>query len=141
MNSNQPSPLEARRRVRTTFQSVSIRKDVPDDQFHEFCPGHAWTPPVNVYQDRENIYVIVDLAGVGTQAVELDYNEGKLTISGHRPTPPPPDVHGRLHVHHMEIDHGHFCRELAITEPINPEGIEAFYRTGQLLVTLPLVRR
>lgn len=141
MNTNEPISLQARRRVRTTIQRVSIQQDVPDDQFHEYCPGHTWSPAINVYEDDENIYVIVDLAGVGTQAIDLDFRDGRLIISGHRPSPPPPEVRGRLHVRHMEIDHGHFCRELAITEPIDPEGIQAVYRTGQLLVTLPRQRR
>jgi HSP20 family protein len=105
--------------------------------FYTFCTGQTWTPALNVYEDDRNYYLVVNLAGVGTQAVELEYRDGKLYLSGHRPTPPPPEVHGKLKLLHMEIDYGRFERVLEFPADVDGERIEAVYRTGQLLITLP----
>jgi HSP20 family protein len=105
--------------------------------YHEYCPGETWTPAVNLYEDESNYYVVADLAGSGNEAIELDYHEGQLTISGHRTMPVPPEATGRLKVHHMEIDYGRFCRKLGIPADVDVDRIEAVYRAGQLYITLP----
>lgn len=108
--------------------------------YYHYCPGESWTPAMNLYQDERNYYAVVNLAGVGSQSIELDVSEGKLIIAGHRPTPPPPEVHGKLELFHMEIDHGGFSRTLELPRNVDFDGIEAIYRTGQLLITMPKVR-
>ncbi|MBN1553442.1 MAG: Hsp20/alpha crystallin family protein [Phycisphaerae bacterium] len=102
-----------------------------------YCPGETWKPHLNIYEDDRNYYVVANLAGTGTQAIDLECRDGQLILSGHRPTPPPPEVHGKLKLIHMEIDHGRFTRVLELPGDVDPDGIEAIYRTGQLLVTLP----
>lgn len=102
-----------------------------------YCPGETWKPHLNIYEDDRNYYVVANLAGTGTQAIDLECREGQLILSGHRPTPPPPEVHGKLKLLHMEIDHGRFTRVLELPADAAPDGIEAMYRTGQLLVTIP----
>lgn len=105
--------------------------------YHAYCPGETWKPHLNIYEDDRNYYIVANLAGTGTQAIDLECREGKLILSGHRPTPPPPEVHGKLKLLHMEIDHGRFSRVLELPRDADPDGIEAIYRTGQLLVTIP----
>lgn len=108
--------------------------------YYHYCPAESWTPAMNLYEDMRNYYAVVNLAGVGSQAIELDVSDGKLTIAGHRPTPPPPEVHGKLKLFHMEIDHGRFCRTLDLPRGVATNRIEAVYRAGQLLITMPKVR-
>jgi HSP20 family protein len=105
--------------------------------YHQYCPTDTWTPDVNLYEDDRNYYVVADLAGVGSQAIDLECRDGRLVLSGHRTMPPPPEVFGEVRVHHMEIDYGRFCRELVLPSNVDETSIEAVYRTGQLLVTLP----
>lgn len=107
------------------------------EAYHRYCPGGTWSPAVNLYEDDRNYYLVADLAGVGSPSIDLEARDGKLILAGHRPTPPPPEVYGTLHLHHMEIDHGRFERILEMPPDINVDAIEAVYRTGQLLVTLP----
>ena len=105
--------------------------------YPKYCSGESWTPALNLYEDDRNYYVVANLAGTETQAIDLECEEGKLVISGPRPTPPPPEAHGGIKLHHMEIDHGRFRRILELPADVNTDGIEAVYRTGQLLITLP----
>jgi HSP20 family protein len=95
---------------------------------------------VNLYEDDVNYYVVADLSGTGSQSIEVHYQEGELVIAGHRPTPPPPEVIGELRLHHMEIDHGAFHRSIRMPADVDVESIDAVYRTGQLLITLPKQR-
>lgn len=112
-----------------------------DAMFHAayctYCPGETWKPHLNIYEDDRNYYVVANLAGTGTEAIDLECREGQLILSGHRPTPPPPQVHGKLKLLHMEIDHGRFSRVLELPADADPDGIEAVYRTGQLWITIP----
>ena len=115
----------------------SVTEHILVSGYPKYCPGESWTPALNLYEDDRNYYVVADLAGVGTQGIDLEYEEGKLVICGHRPTPPPPEAHGGLKLHHMEINHGRFRRILELPPDVNTDSIEAVYRTGQLLITLP----
>ena len=122
------------------LESQRVVDAVCDPGYHQYCPGEAWTPAMNLYQDDRNYYAVVNLAGVGCQAIEMDISEGRLIIAGHRPTPPPPAVHGKLELFHMEIDHGRFSRVLNLPDDVDTDKIEAVYRAGQLLITIPKVR-
>jgi HSP20 family protein len=114
-----------------------IAADPRKPGYHEYRPGKTWAPAVNLYEDRKNFYVVADLPGMRGESIELDVGGGGLSIAGYRPTPPPPKVHGEMRLHHMEIDHGRFCRKIKLPAGVNVDAIEAVYRTGQLLVTLP----
>lgn len=131
------SDLECRDNALRGGQFQFVADTVIRAGYCTYCPGETWKPHLNIYEDDRNFYVVVDLAGTGTQAIELECREGQLIFSGHRPTPPPPEVHGKLKMLHMEIDHGRFTRVLELPPEVDADGIEAIYRTGQLLVTLP----
>ena len=108
--------------------------------YHEYRPGETWSPAVNLYEDKKNFYVVADLSGVRSETIELDVGGGGLSISGYRPTPPPPKVHGEMKLHHMEIDHGRFSRKIKLPAGVEVDAVEAVYRAGQLLITLPKQR-
>ncbi len=134
-DSRRASGEDSRISIAGRFQLVT--EHILVSGYHKYCPGESWTPALNLYEDDRNYYVVANLAGAGTQAIDLECKEGRLVLSGHRSTPPPPEVHGELVLHHMEIDHGRFRRILELPADVNTDGIEAVYRTGQLLITLP----
>ncbi len=121
--------------IRLEFHHAADRVSSPG--YYHYSPDESWTPQLNLYEDDLNYYVVANLAGVGSQAIDLDIGEGRLIIAGHRPTPPPPEVHGKLQLFHMEIDHGRFFRTLELPPDASSEKVEAVYRAGQLLVTIP----
>lgn len=129
--------VQAASASRRPGHSDPLPGDDPAPDYHRYCPGETWKPAINLYEDDANYYVIVDLSGSGSQSIEVHYHEGDIIIAGHRPTPPPPECIGELRLHHMEIDHGQFQRALRMPTNINVDGIDAIYRTGQLLITVP----
>lgn len=105
--------------------------------YQKFCPGETWTPAVNIYETQRFFCVLVELAGIKAEHIDLRMEEGKLIISGQRPAPKIPECDGDVRLHHMEIDHGHFCRSLELPPEINGDEIEAFHQAGFLWIHLP----
>ncbi|HUS47248.1 MAG TPA: Hsp20/alpha crystallin family protein [Phycisphaerae bacterium] len=105
--------------------------------FQKYSPGSAWTPSINLYEDDRRYYVVVDLAGVNAEEIELRVEEDVLVLTGLRETPRPHDTCGPLHLHLMEVDHDQFSRTLRLPQNIDADAIEASYRNGYLWVRVP----
>ncbi|MFP3936818.1 MAG: Hsp20/alpha crystallin family protein [Phycisphaerae bacterium] len=102
-----------------------------------FCPGEAWAPAMNVCEYPHEYCIVVELAGVDTEELDLHIEDDALVISGIRAAPgaPPRGQMARLHM--MEIDHGRFKRALPLPADADTEQIEATYRNGYLWIRLP----
>ena len=107
--------------------------------FSAFTPAEGWVPPVNCYQFADRIEVCVDLSGVAPSCIEVHVEPGRLTVRGHRETPEPRhDVSETMCIRTMEIDHGPFCRTLALPEHVDLKRVNSTYRDGLLWVRMPL---
>jgi len=105
----------------------------------EFSPVESWSPLINVYRLPGRIDVCVSLAGVDKRAIDVQVKPGLLTIRGVCQCPEPgcpPDKDMRIVT--MEIDHGPFCRHVALPEQVDLAKVESEYRQGLLWVRLPL---
>ena len=105
--------------------------------FHQFCSGETWKPCVNAYENDRAFYIVVDLAGLDAEHIDLRVDEGVLELTGQRETPRPADTPGPLQVRLMEIDQGRFTRTIQLPPTVDPDRIEATYRGGLLWITLP----
>lgn len=104
--------------------------------YHGFKPAKAWTPAVNVYEDAAEYTIVVDLAGLRAEDIDLRPEGGVLRLAGRRPSPCS-CRRGAMRVHLMEIDRGEFFRELPIPDDVDVEGISASYRNGLLYIRMP----
>jgi len=105
--------------------------------YHQYRPGEVWTPAINLYEDETHYCVIVDLAGMLPDKIDLRIEESVMIIAGERVAPGLAEVHGTKRVHLMEIDHGQFIRRVHLPEDVNVEGIQqACYRNGYLWIHL-----
>lgn len=105
--------------------------------YRQYAGGETWKPAVNVYEDDAAYHVLVDLAGVSREAIDLRVERGTLILVGQRPAPRPEAVEGLVQMHLMEIDHGTFCRRVDLPESVDVDQIAATYRSGLLRITLP----
>lgn len=112
-------------------------RQVVGSQYHRFCPNEIWQPALNFYESDDAYYIVADLAGLKAEEIDLHVESQILHISGERPTPRPCDAPRAVRLHMMEIDHGRFCRELQLPEDVDPDRIEASYRSGLLQIRLP----
>ena len=124
----------------TTVRQMTIQ--LTNQKFGDFCPTDTWAPQVNLYQLRDRIVVCVDLAGVDPSQMDVAIETGRLTISGYRTAPEPMLHEGEpLKIVTMEIDHGRFCRSIALPANVDVRRAESEYKTGLLWVRLPLKTR
>ncbi len=45
---------------------------------------NGWTPPLDVYQNADNVVAVVELPGIRKEEIEISLHEGTLTIAGER---------------------------------------------------------
>lgn len=94
-------------------------------------------PACDVFQAESNIVVLMDIAGIPDEEIELEVDGRRLVISGQRKP-----LGGRSHrvYSQMEIATGPFRRELFLPAEVDAEKSEAIYHAGILKVTLPVSR-
>lgn len=96
-------------------------------------------PAVDCYRtdDPPAVTVVVDLAGIEPDDVELIVTERMVVIRGARRRPAPSC---RASYRQLEIEYGTFQRRVSLAEDVDPEGARATYENGLLKVVLPLAR-
>ena len=82
-------------------------------------------------------HIVVELAGVDPEKVQLFADEGTLIIAGERRRP---SSSGRVY-QQMEIDYGRFVRQVALGAEIDVDGAKATYKRGILTIVLPLAKK
>ncbi|GBD23521.1 Spore protein SP21 [bacterium HR29] len=99
-------------------------------------PTHAWRPDADVFETREAYTVIVDLAGVTEDEVELLLYPNALVVQGAR-RPPRQEADGVYHV--AGIRYGPFRLEVGFASAVVAERVTAHLERGMLRIELPKV--
>ena len=108
-------------------------------QFYEFLHVQGelgWRPAWDVYETENDLIVLVEMAGMQQENLEIDVDRDRLLIRGSRYRP---GEHEVKRVHHMEIDFGPYYQIIVLPEPIEPDGVTSTYHDGFLLIRLPKV--
>ena len=84
--------------------------------------------------DPAAITVVVDLAGVEPEGLNVVVHERTLIVAGERKRAPA----GRVSYHQMEIDYGPFQRQIPLAEAVDVDAAQASYERGLLTVVLPV---
>src|SRR5687767_2264840 len=92
----------------------------------------AWQPAVDVYETRESVVAVVELAGVPESDIHLIVARDSLTVQGARK-----DIAQASERTYsvLEIPFGPFERAVPLPAAVNPEAATAEYRAGFLEVT------
>jgi HSP20 family protein len=91
-------------------------------------------PPVNVWDDDENVYLDAELPGIAPEHLEMTITDGnRLTLKGQRQ---PPEV-GATTWHRQERSFGSFSRTLTLPMLVDSDRVEARFELGNLRVKLP----
>ena len=99
----------------------------------------GFRPAVDCFLTEEppQLVVVVELAGVEPQSIEIAVEEGALTIAGSRSRPRVP---GQVY-QQAEIEFGHFERRIPLGHDVDAAAATAAYEAGMLTITLPLAQR
>jgi HSP20 family protein len=100
---------------------------------------HGFRPAVDCFitNDPNELVVVVELAGVDPDSIEIGVAERTLTISGQRARP---RVDGQVY-QQAEIAYGRFERRIPLGHDITPAAAGAVYEAGLLRITLPIAKR
>lgn len=91
-------------------------------------------PPVNLWEDENNVYAELDVPGVDAAKLEVSIMEGnQLTIQGERTA-----VESENAVwHRKERYFGKFTRNVELPSLVDANKVEAKYDAGVLKLTMP----
>lgn len=70
-----------------------------------------WEPPADVFEDGDDIVIVVAMPGVAAERVEVTHEPGALVVRGVRPLSPSGSGH---RVRQLEIPYGAFERRIAL---------------------------
>ncbi len=94
----------------------------------------AWSPALDLYQDKDNVLVKAELPGMKREQINLSLHDGTLTLSGTRLQDTTPDKKNSLR---NERFFGTFERSINLPTQVDGTRVAATYEDGILTVTLP----
>jgi len=94
----------------------------------------SWGPAVDMHEDKDNVYVNVELPGMKKEEIDLQLHDRTLSISGERRNEA---KHEDAELYRSERFFGRFQRTVNLPAPVNTTKVKAQYRDGILSVTLP----
>ena len=94
----------------------------------------GWTPPLDVYEDKDHFTVKAELPGMKKEDIEVSFHDGSLSISGERKTE---TKHEDAEVYRSERFFGRFQRTVSLPATVAADKVKATYKDGVLTITLP----
>ena len=94
----------------------------------------AWVPDADVYETKEEIVIVINLAGVKKEDIEVFLYEDYIYVKGIRYQP----VKERevIRYHQLELGYGEFERAFRVPAPVNRNSIEASWSDGILMIRM-----
>ncbi len=96
--------------------------------------SQAWAPAVDITEGTDAYLVAAELPGIGTEDVEVTFQDGLLTIQGERH---PLAGAASEKVHRSERRHGAFRRSITLPSHVQADKIEASAQDGVLMILVP----
>jgi HSP20 family protein len=93
-----------------------------------------FTPHVDTCETDQGYEIEVSLPGLKKDEINIDFQEGRLTISGERRFS---DEKKDKKYHMIESQYGSFSRSFYLPDTVDPEGIDADFEDGVLKITVP----
>ena len=93
-----------------------------------------WVPAVDVFEEKERFVLRADLPGVASEDIDVNMEDGLLTLSGERRSDRPDPTEG---VNRFERVTGRFYRRFTLPEVADADAISARYTNGVLEVSIP----
>lgn len=94
----------------------------------------TWLPPVDVAEEDDRLVVRAEIPGVKKEDIDVQFENGMLTIRGERKLEKPEN--GRNY-HRVERIYGSFTRSFTLPASVDPDRITASYTDGVLELMVP----
>jgi HSP20 family protein len=94
----------------------------------------AWSPSVDIYENKEHIVLEAELPGMKREDFDLSVENNVITLKGERQFEKKEETDN---YHRVERAYGSFTRSFTLPNTVTAEGATAEYANGVLRVTLP----
>jgi HSP20 family protein len=117
------------------------------DPFRDFgfTTAHAWTPPVDIYQNGDHEIVLkAELPDMLREDIDVTVENFVLTLKGEKKfAPEGTGVNGVNDVkedqfYHAERRYGTFSRSFSLPQTVDASKVTAEYKNGVLTLRIPL---
>ena len=121
--------VNIQREVGRLIDDVATRKP----PMVRFSPK-TWQPAIDIYETDQDVVVLVELAGIKEDEIEVIVHDNMLIVRGERR-----DIKQGIKRTYarMEILWGPYERDIALPTNVNADQIKAFFEAGFLEVVLP----
>ena len=127
----------------TPFRQLSSLRDEIDRLFEAPLSGltelsqpfsGGWVPAIDLYEDRDNYVVKMELPGMKKEEIDISLHNGVLSITGERKDE---EKHEDAETYRSERFFGRFQRSVTLPAVVEGDKVNASYKDGILTVTLP----
>lgn len=120
----------------SNFPMSSLRREI-DRLFEDagMPSGGRWLPAADVREDDDAIDIDVELAGIDPKDVNIDVENGILTVSGEKRTEHKEGKEGQYHS--VERRYGSFVRSFQLPQGVDESKISANFDHGLLTIEIP----
>jgi len=94
----------------------------------------GWKPPLDLFAESERYVLRADLPGIGAADVQIQIEDGTLTLRGERKLDASVSREAFLRV---ERPYGPFSVQVALPPSVDQGGIRAAHRNGVIEIVLP----
>ena len=115
----------------------ALENRLSSDWFGNATAGTGTYPPINVFQQGDDLVAIIELPGVDRSELNIQAKDNTIRISGKKSVDYPDNVSA----HRRERLWGVFDRTLTVPMQIDPDGIKAEYEDGLLALFIPRAER
>jgi HSP20 family protein len=105
-----------------------------DAFFGQTDQGRRWVPPMDLVEAEDHFVLKADLPGLREGDVNIEVQDGTLTISGERKAEHEQHERGWYRI---ERSFGSFNRSLTLPDGVDPDRIAASFSDGVLEVRIP----
>jgi len=108
-------------------------RDLARDWEGEFFAG-GFVPAADVYQDKDNVIVEMDVPGIETDKIDISVENDVLTVSGSREEK---QEVKREDYYRKEVRSGSFSRSVILPMQVKGDEAKAEFEKGVLKIVLP----
>ena len=115
----------------------ALESRLASDWMGNTTAGSGTYPPINVFQQGDDLVAIVEIPGVDKEELNIEAKNNTIRIAGRKKIEYPEGVSA----HRRERLWGDFDRTIAVPMQIDAEGIKAEYENGLLALFIPRAER
>src|SRR5579863_6418938 len=100
----------------------------------EEASTRTWAPPVDIFENGDNLVLKAELPGINPDDVEIRVEDNTLYLKGERKFD---NEVKEQNYHRVERTYGTFTRTFSLPNSIDSEKVAAEYKDGVLTLTMP----